>query len=276
MISNRGVSRITLERYRRLADRLPAELESIAFYQPLTRGRAMASANLPALLGRPELADAEAWRFPGHVDGWILATDEELAAMPANAKGFAIGRLRPDAPKHGGMHWQFSLPKEDGDRITLDCTRIETAEPALAFLVTLVAALMILPGTIRFMQDEGSPRAQFSIRRWSFFAAKVLLLVTIVFFGIMDLGSGHTVEIRPQAWILCFVVAFRWALMDQRRRCPVCLRRLTNPVRFGGPSQMFLDWYGTELICAEGHGMMHVPEIPSSSYSAQRWVSLDA
>jgi hypothetical protein len=39
---------------------------------------------------------------------------------------------------------------------------------------------------------------------------------------------------------------------------------------------MFLDWYGTELICAEGHGMMHVPEIPSSSYSAQRWVSLDA
>src|SRR5262249_35296813 len=108
-----------------------------------------------------------AWRFPGHVDGWILATDEELAAMPANAKGFAIGRLRPDAPKHGGMHWQFSLPKEDGDRITLDCSRLEVAEPALAFVVTLVAALMILPGTIRFMQDEGSPGARFSFRRWS-------------------------------------------------------------------------------------------------------------
>ena len=276
LISNRGVSRITLERYRRLADRLPSDFESIAFYQPAASGRAIASANLPLLLGRPELADAEAWRFPGQVDGWILATGEQLAAIPASAKGFAIARLRQDAPRHNGMRWQFSVAKDDGDRLTFDCSRLEAAEPAVAFIVTLLFALMILPGTIRFLQDEGSPRARFSFRRWAFLAAKVVLLVTIVFFAIMDLGSGRTVEVRPQALTLCFAVAFRWTLKDQRRRCPVCLRRLTNPVSFGGPSQMFLDWYGTELICTEGHGMMHVPEIPTSSYSAQRWVSLDA
>jgi len=56
----------------------------------------------------------------------------------------------------------------------------------------------------------------------------------------------------------------------------VCLRRLTNPIFFGEASHAFLDWYGTELICSEGHGMMHVPAIPTSSYSEPRWVTLDA
>jgi hypothetical protein len=276
LIANRGVSRITLENYRRLASSLPAELEDVAFYRPEGSGRAVASANLPMLLGAPELADAEAWRFPGHVNGWIPATGQQLAATPGNAKGYAIGRLKWNAPRHGGMRWQLTVPKSGGDRLTPDCSRLEVAEPMAAFVVTLVFAIMVLPATIRFMQDEGAPGARAGIRRWVFFAAKVLLLVTIVFFGIMDLGSGHTVEVRPQALVVCFVVAFRWAMNDQRRRCPICLRRLTNPVRFGGPSQMFLDWYGTELVCAKGHGMMHVPEIPSSSYASRRWLSLDA
>ena len=38
---------------------------------------------------------------------------------------------------------------------------------------------------------------------------------------------------------------------------------------------MLLAWYGTELICVKGHGLLHVPEIPTSSYSRQRWLRLD-
>jgi hypothetical protein len=65
-------------------------------------------------------------------------------------------------------------------------------------------------------------------------------------------------------------------LLDQRRRCPVCLQMLRNPVRVGQPSRNFLAWNGTELICVAGHGFLHVPEMPTSWFSTQRWLYLDA
>ena len=69
--------------------------------------------------------------------------------------------------------------------------------------------------------------------------------------------------------------AFRWALRDQRQRCPVCLRLLSNPAHVGEASRNFLAWNGTELICAEGHGLLHIPELPTSWFSTQRWLYLD-
>jgi hypothetical protein len=63
-------------------------------------------------------------------------------------------------------------------------------------------------------------------------------------------------------------------LLDQRRRCPVCLRTLTDPVRIGSPSQTFLDWYGGESMCSRGHGLLQVSEI-SNSCSGNEWLNLD-
>ena len=71
------------------------------------------------------------------------------------------------------------------------------------------------------------------------------------------------------------VVGFRWVLVDQRRRCPVCLRLLTHATPIGEPSRTLLELYGTEQICTRGHGLLHVPEI-RSSYSEQRWLRLDS
>ena len=104
-------------------------------------------------------------------------------------------------------------------------------------------------------------------RWWLFFGLKAALVLTIVFFGALELG--------PIAALIGYVAGFRWVLRDQRRRCPVCLHLLTNPVRMGEASHMLLGWYGTELICVKGHGLLHVPEIPTSSYSGQRWLRLD-
>ena len=67
----------------------------------------------------------------------------------------------------------------------------------------------------------------------------------------------------------------RWALRDQRQRCPVCLSKLSHPARVGQPSWSFLAWNGTELICAGGHGLMHVPELETSWFRTQRWLALD-
>jgi hypothetical protein len=76
------------------------------------------------------------------------------------------------------------------------------------------------------------------------------------------------------AFSIC-LFGLRWALRDQRERCPVCLGKLTHPARVGQPSRNFLSWNGTELICVGGHGLLHVPEIPTSWFSTQRWMYLD-
>ena len=75
--------------------------------------------------------------------------------------------------------------------------------------------------------------------------------------------------------VLC-TVAFRWALKDQRARCPVCLRVLTKPVRVGVGSSGFLGWNGIEMMCCMGHGLLYLPESPSDHFHDPRWVTLDS
>lgn len=50
---------------------------------------------------------------------------------------------------------------------------------------------------------------------------------------------------------------------------------MTHPVEVGQPSRIFLAWNGTELACERGHTLLHIPEIPTSWFGAQRWVCLD-
>lgn len=114
--------------------------------------------------------------------------------------------------------------------------------------------------------------------RWAFFASKIALLLPIVFLGVLDLADmiGLKIHAGPLHFILIGnVAAFRWALIDQRRRCPECLRLLAHPARIGQPSHTFLEWYGTEFVCMHGHGLLHVPEIPTVSFRRQSWMHLD-
>ena len=142
----------------------------------------------------------------------------------------------------------------------------------LPHLLVILMALLVLPvvTSLDFGEYPANHRPlPWPGRRWMFFAAKIALLLTTVF-------CGAITWVTIGAPILAgYVFAFRWALMDQRRRCPVCLHVLTSPVRIGESSHTFLAWYGTELICAKGHGVLHVPEIPTSCYRTQRWFDLD-
>jgi hypothetical protein len=113
------------------------------------------------------------------------------------------------------------------------------------------------------------PRGLAGLHRWVFLAAKSVLLVLILVFSAADLGAAGGFLLYS-----C-VLVFRWAADDHRQRCPVCLRRLTNPTRIGEPSHTFLDWYGTEFMCDRGHGLLHVPEIQASCYNTQHWLYLD-
>jgi hypothetical protein len=154
--------------------------------------------------------------------------------------------------------------------------RLPLRGPILAMLYMAMMALPVLPAltSLRLGELPANRHAW----RWAFFAAKIALLLPIVFWGVLDLASfaGVKVHAGPIHCILIGnVAAFRWALVDQRRRCPECLRLLAHPAHIGQPSQMFLEWYGTEFVCVKGHGLLHVPEIPTVSFRTQTWLHLD-
>ncbi len=107
------------------------------------------------------------------------------------------------------------------------------------------------------------PRHRNWLRRGCFYVAKMTLLLSIVAFGASDYFA------LPAAFM-----GIRWAMMDQQRRCPTCLRLLDKPVRMGSGSRILLEWNGTELLCLRGHGVMHVSENPAIWFRKPRWMSL--
>jgi hypothetical protein len=67
----------------------------------------------------------------------------------------------------------------------------------------------------------------------------------------------------------------RLAFADQMQRCQRCLRLLRQPVRVGRPSYNLLTWSGMELVCADGHGMLQIPEMQGSWCWYDLWVEQD-
>lgn len=110
------------------------------------------------------------------------------------------------------------------------------------------------------------------LRRASFLALKIALLQPIMF-GVFVLVCA--VPIARLAFTASCILAFRWALIDQRSRCPMCLRLLTEPVRMGSASQTFLDWYGVESTCSRGHGVLQISQMPAGYSSHPEWLALD-
>ena len=154
--------------------------------------------------------------------------------------------------------------------------RLPPHGPILGMLYMALMALPALPAITSLRLGE-VPANRYAWR-WAFFAAKIALLLPIVFLGVLDLASmtGVKVHAGPIHCILIGnVAALRWALIDQRRRCPECLRLLARPARIGRISETFLEWCGTEFMCVKGHGLLHVPDIPTVSFRTQRWMHLD-
>jgi hypothetical protein len=124
-------------------------------------------------------------------------------------------------------------------------------------------------------------------RRSTFFAAKIVLSVAVVFtaclewsrstsailFGNFDPATG---PFLLWLYIIGTMGVFFWAAFDQKARCRECLQLLAFPVRMGSPGNLLLDWSGTELCCSEGHGVLHVPHLaPSWAEESDHWIALD-
>jgi hypothetical protein len=144
-----------------------------------------------------------------------------------------------------------------------------------SFLLMLMTAVMSLPMLLGITPLRlGEYPANRSGWRWAFFASKIALLLPLVFLAALNLWPIIG-PLSLDCMSFGYVIAFRWALIDQRRRCPECLRLLKHPALIGQASHTFLEWYGTEFVCPSGHGLLHVPEIPTVSFRTQRWMYLD-
>jgi hypothetical protein len=194
----------------------------------------------------------DAWPLAGGIDAWLL--DDTLPTLPGGSEGFVVGRVTAAS---GLSRW--SPPAR----------RLRNAFQTFAFALFL--GCIILPVTTSVALGAGTRR------QWVFLLAKVVPVLTILY-CCASLGFSCNLPFalifRLAVWPGS-VVAFRWILTDQRQRCPVCLRLLSDPVTCGEASHTFLGWYGTELTCGRGHGVMQMPAISSSGFREQRWVDLE-
>lgn len=144
------------------------------------------------------------------------------------------------------------------------------AEFLLIYLLLAAIALIIgdSPGHHRSMPRPGKWRS------WIFLILKIMLVLPILQCTLVLIVVVN-VPFLSLGFFAIYILLVRWAFTDQRRRCPVCLRLLTDPVRIGTPSQTFLAWYGAESICARGHGLLHAPETSASYSGNQQWLRLD-
>jgi hypothetical protein len=110
------------------------------------------------------------------------------------------------------------------------------------------------------------------LRRGIFLALKIALVQPIMFGGFVAVCA---IPIANVAFMASWILAYRWVLIDQRDRCPECLRLLTDPVRIGSASQTFLEWYGAESTCSRGHGLLQTSEVPASYSGKPEWLALD-
>jgi hypothetical protein len=237
------------------------------------------------------IVPTQLWKLPGKVDAWLLEPDRDASAIPPNAMGFLVGHLEPSiGHDQFSDRWDMSVPTGQGDTDNLVCSTLSrrAGAPFGVFLFAVIVAFLALPATISLPLGEYSistHKLSWSKRflRWIYLATKIALIFPIVYFTSMDLAH-LSISFTPETseWIqlvtsfsIC-LFALRWALKDQRKRCPVCLGRLTHPARVGQPSRTFLAWNGTELMCAGGHGLLHVPELPTSWFGTQRWLYLDS
>jgi hypothetical protein len=152
--------------------------------------------------------------------------------------------------------------------------------PLWSFAFGLILAIVIILPSVRLRMPTWNPRAA------AFFAAKTALLLLVVLLcgiefthatSITMLGGTDTFTEPLSTWLFMLgsMGALGWSISDQRRRCRVCLRRLGMAAQVGCPGCLLLNWAGTELVCVEGHGMLHVPEMAACWQEPDRWTSLD-
>jgi len=226
------------------------------------------------------------WRLPGKVDAWLLEPEPESSA----GAGYVIAHLTPAGAAEMWtqcVHITAYGPNDSEDDLLGVSIEDYRPSPWSIYLFALILALLALPAITSVSLGESSVSPQNTswtrrFTRWSFLCTKIALLLPIVYFASLDMAYSFTTPYSNASAYIQLISTFalclfglRWILRDQRQRCPVCLRVVEHPAQVGQASRTFLAWNGTELMCMDGHTLLHVPGIPTSWFGAQRWLYLD-
>jgi hypothetical protein len=229
----------------------------------------------------------DSWNLPGKVGAWLLQPDSALAA---SGDGFIVAHLTSAGKeKFWAPVMQITEYDQDDYGPSFLGYNIDEWQPGSwgIYWLGIAFALISLPAVTSVSLGEYSLNPQKTswgrrLYRWSFFSAKIALLLPIVYFSTLDLAyirtahySHSSADIQMLSTFAFFLFGMRWALLDHRQRCPVCLRRVEHPVEVGLASRTFLAWNGTEMMCMGGHTLLHIPSLPTSWFDAQRWLYLD-
>jgi len=230
------------------------------------------------------------WRLPGSPDAWLLERDSQLVHASPRARGYLLARLSPLGQDwmHGSWVPIVVRGAEDDDEQYYGVSFAGRLRgPWDLYQFALILALLALPAVTSVTMGESNysshrPSRRRTALRWAFLLAKFVLVAAIAYFASLDLAwwnsSNYSSLAESAQFMWSFAIClfgFRWALSDQRQRCPVCLRRVTHPAQVGLASRTFLGWNGTEMMCLGGHTLLHVPSLPTSWFSGQRWLYLD-
>jgi len=162
-------------------------------------------------------------------------------------------------------------------------------QPLIFYALALCVALLLMIPVIcsgRLNLRPQSAEIARICRWWSFFGTKSFLLLSILLAVVIELTpepyvfpAGKTTFVVESASLWAFsigcVFLLWWSLADQQSRCRVCLRKLALPARIGRSGCLFLGWFGVELACPEGHGLLHITETDVCWLDPAQWTPLD-
>lgn len=201
----------------------------------------------------------------------ILLTLAAAALLTLVSQGFSVTRSLVAALNRPTVTYVYHRPYDPaGDRLVAYFIPIFTA------LASALCVAVAARGHLR----------SFGWRHAAFLLFKTVAAVLILPFAFIELGAifrsfmpneGFRVLVGGIGATVVYIAAqgaaIYWCLADQRRRCPVCLRRMTMPVAIGSWASIF-DPASTELLCEEGHGALCVVEAESGG--VDRWLELDS
>ncbi len=235
------------------------------------------------------VAPAGTLLFPENAEIWILNSDPSMVDSSDSAMGYAVGLLSPVGRSEMRTSTVSILSSEaGGDEVEYHGSSFEpTGGPLGIYEFALLLAILALPAITTVFRSETDfeshhPPLKSRLMRLLFVVTKMALIFAGAYFAALDIAYSGFAQHLSSAEFVQFVASFnfslfglQWALADQSRRCPVCLRRVTHPAQVGSASRTFLAWNGTEMICTGGHALLHVPSLPTSWFSRERWMYLD-
>ena len=191
------------------------------------------------------------WSFRRDIEIWT--TLDPPAEAGADARFGALVRLKPFAHERDTaqeLSWiAWEQPGREGVWVQVLplADRLRSAGRWCGGLSCLAIAAACLLALLGFSRN---PRCAL------FLVAKALLLIAGLALAAIELpaaaygaaSAGRGLMVEP-LFLLASCGAVWWAWRDQRRRCRVCLHRLTLPVHFGNLGSPLLERTGMELVC---------------------------